>query len=47
MKSGEIKQLVNHILTAVMLVALLIACQKLPESQSQPQNGQHQSQYRS
>lgn len=40
MNSGEMKKLVNHVITALMLVALLIACQKLPENQSPTQNRQ-------
>ncbi len=47
MNSGEMKKLVNHIWTALMLVTLLIACEKMPEDQSQPQNGQNDSNFTS
>ena len=45
MNSGEMKKLINHVWTAVMLVVLLIACQNLPENQGQPQNGQNESSF--
>lgn len=47
MNSGEMKKLINHIWTALMLVALLIACEQMPESQSQPQNGQNEAKFTS